>query len=558
MRRADPPPPTSLEGQFLIAMPSLREGPFARSVVYMCAHRDDGAMGIVINQRAEEIDFGQLLAQLDIVPETEAIRLPPRAQAVRVLRGGPVETGRGFVLHSSDYGANDSTVKIGDSLPDRHARHPARDRRGDRPIAGGACAWLRRLGLRAARERDPRQRLAHLPRRRRPHLRSRFQPQIRPGAWRSSASTKGCCPPTRATPEGRPLGCFLRWEARALRGRGQRSNTRGDGSYPGQDGHEPRAAGLFRHALIVGPVYTDAATSRAATASRRQSHCRWGCAFLNALGLAVLIALAGASPLLRRDSLSVPAWLQAHVGEGEGQIAPVVLERARALYQRKGVRNPCYFAFDATRPHDLGGGLGRRFYIICEAQGSFRAISAGHGGGRDLDGVADFANGRRCVKNFGNAIGLRSDGGRRLRDGRDDRVLQGLLSRPAGGDAVLMRAFLKFDGEGETGNARERAIGGHPAVLLRGVCRRRDPSSPHADPDGYVPFGKLVNYEAGRSDGCTSWSPSDAAAIMAMVRGRSDHALHLSGVPRHRRRRAGGCKPERRRRARGSIGTARA
>ena len=114
MRRAGAPPPTSLEGQFLIAMPSLREGPFARSVVYMCAHRDDGAMGIVINQRAEEIDFGRLLAQLDIVPETEAIRLPPRARAVRVLRGGPVETGRGFVLHSSDYGANNSTVKIGE------------------------------------------------------------------------------------------------------------------------------------------------------------------------------------------------------------------------------------------------------------------------------------------------------------------------------------------------------------------------------------------------------------------------------------------------------------
>jgi putative transcriptional regulator len=116
MRRADPPPPTSLEGQFLIAMPALREGPFARSVVYMCAHRDDGAMGIVINQRAEEIDFGRLLAQLDIVPETEAIRLPPRAQSVRVLRGGPVETGRGFVLHSSDYGVNDSTVKIGEHV----------------------------------------------------------------------------------------------------------------------------------------------------------------------------------------------------------------------------------------------------------------------------------------------------------------------------------------------------------------------------------------------------------------------------------------------------------
>src|ERR1700744_6405285 len=116
MRRAAPPPPTSLEGQFLIAMPSLREGPFARSVVYICAHRDDGAMGIVINDRAAEIDFGQLLAQLGIVPETEAIQLSPRAQAVRVLRGGPVETGRGFVLHSSDYGVNDSTVKIGEHV----------------------------------------------------------------------------------------------------------------------------------------------------------------------------------------------------------------------------------------------------------------------------------------------------------------------------------------------------------------------------------------------------------------------------------------------------------
>jgi len=116
MRKADPPPPTSLEGQFLIAMPSLRDGPFARSVVYMCAHRDDGAMGIVINQRAEEIDFGRLLVQLDIVPESQTIRLPARAEGVRVLRGGPVETGRGFVLHSNDYGANDSTVRIGDDV----------------------------------------------------------------------------------------------------------------------------------------------------------------------------------------------------------------------------------------------------------------------------------------------------------------------------------------------------------------------------------------------------------------------------------------------------------
>jgi putative transcriptional regulator len=116
MKRPDPPPPTSLEGQFLIAMPSLREGPFARSVVYMCAHRDDGAMGLVINQRAAEIDFAELLTQLDIVPAEPAIRLPQRAKAVRVVRGGPVETGRGFVLHSADYGSTDSTVKIADDV----------------------------------------------------------------------------------------------------------------------------------------------------------------------------------------------------------------------------------------------------------------------------------------------------------------------------------------------------------------------------------------------------------------------------------------------------------
>jgi putative transcriptional regulator len=114
MRRLSGSAPThSYEGQFLIAMPSLRDDPFARSVVYICAHRDDGAMGIVINQRAPDIDFSRLLVQLNIVGETEAIRLPASAERVRVLRGGPVDTGRGFVLHSSDYRAAESTVAIG-------------------------------------------------------------------------------------------------------------------------------------------------------------------------------------------------------------------------------------------------------------------------------------------------------------------------------------------------------------------------------------------------------------------------------------------------------------
>ena len=108
--------PASLEGQMLIAMPGLREGPFARSVVYLCAHREDGAMGIIVNQRSSTITFADLLVQLDVVKQDEAIRLPARAGAVRVLRGGPVEQGRGFVLHSSDFLVGESTITVGDGI----------------------------------------------------------------------------------------------------------------------------------------------------------------------------------------------------------------------------------------------------------------------------------------------------------------------------------------------------------------------------------------------------------------------------------------------------------
>jgi putative transcriptional regulator len=106
----------SLEGQMLIAMPTLREGPFARAVVYLCAHREDWAMGIIVNQKAEATNFPELLVQLDIVKPAEAIVLPPRAGEIRVLRGGPVERGRGFVLHSGDYFVDNSTVSIGDDI----------------------------------------------------------------------------------------------------------------------------------------------------------------------------------------------------------------------------------------------------------------------------------------------------------------------------------------------------------------------------------------------------------------------------------------------------------
>ena len=101
-----------LDGQFLIAMPTIQDGPFARTVVYICAHSPEGAMGITINQLARQITFRDLLVQLDIIPEGPEIRLPGPVGRMQVHRGGPVETGRGFVLHSSDYFIENSTLPI--------------------------------------------------------------------------------------------------------------------------------------------------------------------------------------------------------------------------------------------------------------------------------------------------------------------------------------------------------------------------------------------------------------------------------------------------------------
>jgi len=190
---------------------------------------------------------------------------------------------------------------------------------------------------------------------------------------------------------------------------------------------------------------------------------------------------------------------------------------ARAWFEIRAI-----FAMDATRPNDLSDGkLGRRFYVICESDQSFRAISAGHGGGRDLKGIANFANGKRCAKNFGNAMDSRLMTGGAYVTGETKTSFKGYYRASANQDAVLVRSFVQFDGEGETANARQRAIGGHAAELLRNVCLRKDPHSPYADPQGYVPFGTLEVYAGGRSDGCTSWSPTDAGQIIPMMKDKA-------------------------------------
>jgi putative transcriptional regulator len=85
-------------------------------VIYMCAHSADGAMGIVVNQPAAHISFSDLLVQLDVIPAKELIELPGRAGGVKVLKGGPVDTQRGFVLHSADYVIENSTLPIDDGI----------------------------------------------------------------------------------------------------------------------------------------------------------------------------------------------------------------------------------------------------------------------------------------------------------------------------------------------------------------------------------------------------------------------------------------------------------
>ena len=164
---------------------------------------------------------------------------------------------------------------------------------------------------------------------------------------------------------------------------------------------------------------------------------------LRSILLNIVVNVIALSALLPRSfgaeqASDLPDWLRAHIGEGEGQIAQVVLQRARALYFQKvhegAVRNPCYFAMDATRPNDLGDGkLGRRFYVICESDRSFRAISAGHGGGRNLK----FREWKTVREELRQCDGFEADRRRGLCNGRDENVFQRLLP---GFSAAFIRA----------------------------------------------------------------------------------------------------------------------
>ena len=97
-----------LAGQMLIAMPGMQDPRFAKSVIYMCAHSADGAMGLVVNREIESLTFPDLLEQLEIAPGDLHTQ-------IMVHFGGPVESGRGFVLHSPDY-VQDVTMVVDDDV----------------------------------------------------------------------------------------------------------------------------------------------------------------------------------------------------------------------------------------------------------------------------------------------------------------------------------------------------------------------------------------------------------------------------------------------------------
>lgn len=135
---------TSLEGKLLIAMPSIKDPNFERSVVLLCAHSAQGAMGFVVNKPAPLTVFSDLIEKtefgiaLDEINE-EVLRVPIRL-------GGPVEAFRGFVLHSTDYAADETSMKVGDSFTVSATLAVLRDiARGTGPfqkmIALGYAGW---------------------------------------------------------------------------------------------------------------------------------------------------------------------------------------------------------------------------------------------------------------------------------------------------------------------------------------------------------------------------------------------------------------------------------
>ena len=107
----------TLRGQFLVAMPTMGDERFHEAVIYIVGHGEEGAMGLVVNQPVEDMRFADILDELGIAgKDDENIRMPSSVRDREVLRGGPVQRGRGFVLHSPDYFREENTYEVSDEI----------------------------------------------------------------------------------------------------------------------------------------------------------------------------------------------------------------------------------------------------------------------------------------------------------------------------------------------------------------------------------------------------------------------------------------------------------
>lgn len=136
----------SLRGQFLVAMPTMGDDRFHESVIYIVGHGDEGAMGLMVNQPLDDLRFADILEELGLTGKGEGISLPSRVKDREVLRGGPVQRGRGFVLHSPDYYREENSYIVNDEICltatlDVLKAMAYDDKPSDAVFALGYCGW---------------------------------------------------------------------------------------------------------------------------------------------------------------------------------------------------------------------------------------------------------------------------------------------------------------------------------------------------------------------------------------------------------------------------------
>lgn len=136
----------SLKGQFLVAMPGMGDERFHETVIYIVGHGEEGAMGLVVNQPVDDMRFIDVLDELGISGDDDQIRMPDSVRNREVLRGGPVQRGRGFVLHSPDYFREGNSYAVNDEICltatlDILKSMAFRNAPADAAFALGYCGW---------------------------------------------------------------------------------------------------------------------------------------------------------------------------------------------------------------------------------------------------------------------------------------------------------------------------------------------------------------------------------------------------------------------------------